>query len=203
MRGMRVAVIGATGTIGKAVVEAIEGGHEVLRVGHSGGDYRVDITSPDSIRSLYEQIGELDAVVSCAGNGRFGALTELTDDDFGFSLGHKLMGQVNLVRYGLPHVRAGGSFTLTSGLLSRYPIPGSAAITVINAGVEAFARAAATEAPNGIRVNVVSPPWVSETLEQMGRDPSEGLRASVVARAYLESLTGDQNGATLDARKFA
>ena len=42
-----------------------------------------------------------------------------TDEDFVFSLSSKLMGQVNLVRYGLPSVREGGSITLTSGTLSQ------------------------------------------------------------------------------------
>ena len=42
---------------------------------------------------------------------------------------------------------------------------GSAAVSLVNAGLEGFVRAAALEAPRGIRVNVVSPPWVTETLE--------------------------------------
>ena len=40
---MRVVVIGATGTIGKAVVKQLAGRHEVVSVGHNSGDYRVDI----------------------------------------------------------------------------------------------------------------------------------------------------------------
>ncbi|HEX2187648.1 MAG TPA: short chain dehydrogenase [Longimicrobiaceae bacterium] len=200
---MRVAVIGATGTIGRAVAEALSGAHEVLRVGNTSGEYQVDIASPDSIRRLFEETGSVDAVVCCAGSARFRPLAELTDEDFRFSLGHKLTGQVNLVRLGIPHVREGGSFTLTSGVLASEPTPGSAAISVVNAGVEAFARAAALELPGRRRVNVVSPPWVSETLESMGRDGSGGLPASSVARAYVHSLTGTENGVVFDARRIA
>jgi NAD(P)-dependent dehydrogenase (short-subunit alcohol dehydrogenase family) len=68
------------------------------------------------------------------------------------------MGQVNLVRAGLKHAREGGSFTLTSGLLARYPMPGGSAIMLVNAGLEAFARGAALAKPRGARINVVSPP---------------------------------------------
>jgi NAD(P)-dependent dehydrogenase (short-subunit alcohol dehydrogenase family) len=69
--------------------------------------------------------------------------------------------------------------------------------------VEAFARAAGLELPRGIRINAVSPPWVSETLASMGRDPAGGLSAEKVARAYVESVEGRRNGEVLDARRFA
>ncbi len=198
---MRVVVVGATGTIGSAVVEAL-GSHDVIRVGSSSGDVRADISRPESVRELFRATGPVDAVISCAGSARFRPLAELSDDDFAFSLANKLMGQVNLVRFGMEHVRDGGSFTLSSGVLSQVPMPGSAAISLVNAGVEAFARAAALEAPRGIRVNAVSPPWVSETLTAMGQDPSGGLPAATVARAYLASLEEEINGTVIDARRY-
>jgi NAD(P)-dependent dehydrogenase (short-subunit alcohol dehydrogenase family) len=199
---MRIIVIGATGTIGKAVVEALAGRHEVLRVGHRGGEYQVDMASRESIEQLFQAVGEFDALVSAAGQAKFGALDGLSDGDFQFSLGSKLMGQVNLVRLGLAHVADGGSFTLTSGVLSQEPMPGSSAISLVNGALEAFAGAAALDLPRGVRINVVSPPWVSETLEAMGRDGAAGQPAAQVARAYVESVEGSQNGEVLDAREF-
>jgi len=200
---MRILVIGATGTIGSAVANLLAGEHEVVRVGHTRGEYRVDITSPDSIRELIDRVGQADAIVGCAGPAAFRPLTELTDADFEFSFRNKLMGQVNLVRFGAAGVADGGSITLTSGVLAREPMPGSAAVSLVNAGLEGFVRAAALELPRGIRVNVVSPPWVSETLQRMGQDPAGGLPAAVVARAYRESVIGDRTGQVLDARDFA
>jgi NAD(P)-dependent dehydrogenase (short-subunit alcohol dehydrogenase family) len=200
---MRIIVIGATGTIGKAVAAALEGRHEVVQVGHRGGEYQVDIASKESIEQLFQTVGPFDALVSAAGLAKFGPLDGLSDADFQFSLSHKLMGQVNLVRCGLAHVRDNGSFTLTSGVLANEPMPGSAAISLVNAAIEGFARAADLEAGRGIRVNVVSPPWVSETLEAMGREGSGGLPAAKVARAYVESVEGRESGEVLDARAFA
>ena len=199
---MRVLVIGGSGTIGEAVVDALTGEHEVLSAHRSSGDLRVDITSADSIRQMFEKAGRVDAVVSCAGGGAWKPLDELSDDDFEMSLHYKLMGQVNLVRYGAEHVADGGSITLTSGVLSQEPMVGSTAVSLVNAGVEGFARAAALDLPRGIRINVVSPPWVSETLQAMGMDPGGGMPAAQVARAYVDAVTGAHQGQVLDARKY-
>jgi NAD(P)-dependent dehydrogenase (short-subunit alcohol dehydrogenase family) len=199
---MRVIVIGGTGTIGSAVAHELEADHEVLRVGRSGGERRADITSRSSLERLYREVGDFGAVVCAAGEASFGDLVELDEEDFALGLRSKLMGQINVVRAGLDRIADGGSFTLTSGVLAAEPIPGSAAISPVNAGVEAFARAAALELDRGLRVNVVSPPWVAETLEEMGRDPSEGMPAAEVARAYLASVRGEMNGEIIDARTF-
>lgn len=197
---MDVLVVGGTGTIGSAVVDTISDQHDVTVAGHTSGEVTVDLADPESIERLYDTVGPQDAVLSCAGEAAFGELDELTDDDFSLSLSNKLMGQVNLVRHGLNAVRDAGVFTLTSGILSQEPMPGSAAISLVNAGVEGFVRAAALEAPRDIRVNVVSPPWVAETLDAMGEDPSDGLPAATVAEAYRATLEGDMTGETLDVR---
>jgi NAD(P)-dependent dehydrogenase (short-subunit alcohol dehydrogenase family) len=196
---MRILVIGATGTIGRAVAAALSSRHEIVAVGHSRGPLTVDMALPASIRAMYDAVRKVDAVVSAAGQAKFAPLTALTDEDFAFSLAHKLMGQVNLVRLGLDHVRDGGSFVLTSGVLGRVPTVGGAAISLVNAGLEGFARAAALEAPRGIRVNVVSPPWVTETLAALGMDQSQGLPAATVAKAYVQAVEGSQTGTVIES----
>jgi hypothetical protein len=64
-------------------------------------------------------------------------------------------------------------------------------------------RAAALEMPRKLRIDVVCPPWLSETLIAMGRDASGGLPAERVARAYVESVEGKANGEILDAHRMA
>jgi NAD(P)-dependent dehydrogenase (short-subunit alcohol dehydrogenase family) len=197
---MRILLIGATGTIGQAVAAALGERHDVISASRQKAHEQVDISDPTSLRSLFDRVGRVDAIVSAAGNAAWKPLADLTDGDFSFSLANKLMGQVNVERYGIAHVADRGSITLTSGLLAQQPTPGSAAVSLVNAGLEGFARAAALDAPRGIRVNVVSPPWVSETLEAMGRDPSGGLPAATVARAYVQSVEGSATGEVISPR---
>lgn len=195
---MRILVIGATGTIGRAVINALSERHDIVPASHGSTPLTVDLAQPDSIRALYEGAGLVDAVISAAGMARFAPLAGLSDEDFEFSLANKLMGQVNLVRAGFFQIRDGGSFTLTSGVLARSPMVGSAAISLVNAGLEGFVRAAALEAPRGIRVNAVSPPWVTETLQAMHMDIRGGQPAATVARLYVQSVEGDGSGAVLE-----
>ena len=194
---MRILVVGATGTIGRAVVAALSAGNEVIAASLRSATVKVNIAEPASIQQLYRSVGRLDAVVCAAGQAKFAPLAQLSDADFRFCLDNKLMGQVNLVRFGFEHVEDGGSFTLTTGILAQTPMRGSAAISLVNAGLEGFVRAAALEAPRNIRVNAVSPPWLTETLQALKMDISLGLPAAVVARAYVRSVTGGDTGATL------
>lgn len=194
---MRVIVIGATGTLGRFVVEALTKRHQVVPVSYRQCQIKVDLGDPSSIAEMYRMIGQVDAVISTAAAARSAPLAELTDEDFALSLRNKLMGQVNLVRLGFAWVTDGGSFTLTSGALALRPRVGSALKSLTNAGVEGFTRAAALEAPRGIRLNVVSPPLVAETLAAKGLDPSIGMAAATIAQAYVQSLEGTQNGMVL------
>jgi NAD(P)-dependent dehydrogenase (short-subunit alcohol dehydrogenase family) len=194
---MRVLVIGATGTIGRAVVAALSVSNEVISASLRSTTVKVDIADPASIQQMYRSVGRLNAVICAAGQAKFAPLAQLSDADFRFCLDNKLMGQVNLVRFGFEHMEDGGSFTLTTGILAQTPMPGSAAISLVNAGLEGFVRAAALEAPRRIRVNAVSPPWVTETLQALKMDTSQGLPAAVVARAYVRSVTGGDTGSTL------
>ncbi len=44
---MKIILIGASGTIGKAVDAALGDRHEVVRVNRSGGDFRLDMADPN------------------------------------------------------------------------------------------------------------------------------------------------------------
>ncbi len=96
---------------------------------------------------------------------------------------------------------AGGSITLTSGTLAQEPMVGSGAVSIVNAGVEGFVRVAALQLQGRMRVNVVSPGWVSETLASMGKDPSQGIPVADVAKVYQRAVEGTMTGEVLSAKK--
>ena len=197
---MRILIVGASGTIGSAVAAALGGRHELVLASQHKAPEIVDIADPASIRALFARIGRVDAVVNAAGRAAFKPFNELADADFEFSLRSKLMGQVNLFRTGLEWIADNGSFTLTAGYLARHPMPGSVAGSLVNAALEGFARAAALEAPRGIRVNAVSPSWITETLQKLGRPLTGGTPAATVAQAYVRSVEGTETGQVIDPR---
>ena len=197
-----IIVIGASGTIGQAVADLLDGDHTVIRVGHRQGDHTVDLASRASIEAVLEKIGTVDAVISAAGQSRFAPLLKARDEDFAIGIDNKLMGQVNLARIAPRYLTEAGSITLTSGLLAREPWPGTVPTAMVNAGLEGFVRAAALDLPKGMRINVVSPILVTETAAKMGMDTAGTMPAAETARTYQAVLQGVMNGHVLDVRDY-
>ena len=194
----KILVIGAAGLLGGAVVAAL-GADNCIRASR-GSDETVDICDPKSLEALFARIGEVDGIVCTGGAALFKPLDQQTDADWAFCLANKLMGQVNVVRYGAKSVRPGGAITLTTGVLAQHPMPGAAMITTVNAAVEAFVRATAVESLP-VRVNAVSPGWVAETLQRMGGDPAGGIPAAGVAEVIVRQLRDGAAGTVALAAK--
>ncbi len=194
----KVLVVGATGLIGRTVADTLAPVHEVVRSSRNDGE-RADMSDPASVRALFERVGPVDAVVSCAGAVPFKPITELGAADYAAAVQEKVLGQVNLVTEGLAHVRDGGSFTLISGVLSREPIATGVAASLANGAVESFVMAAATELPRGIRINVVSPSVLAEADAYHPFFPGyPQVPAAEVARAYVRSVDGVETGKTFN-----
>jgi NAD(P)-dependent dehydrogenase (short-subunit alcohol dehydrogenase family) len=81
------------------------------------------------------------------------------------------------------------------------PTPGGSFGALVNAGLDGFVQAAVIEMPRGLRLNVVSPGWVAETLASMGLDGAEGTLAIDVARSYVETVEGTGQGLTIRPKK--
>lgn len=193
---MKIILIGASGTIGKAVDAELSSRHEVVRVNRNSGSFQVDIADSKSIERLYEQIGTFDALVSTTGEVHFGLFEQFTPEQFEVGLRNKLMGQVNLVTLGLKYIRDGGSFTLTSGLLNDDPIREGVSAAMVNGGLEGFVRGVAIVLPRGLRVNIVSSTMVEESAPIYGPyfRGTKAVPASDAALGYAKSVEGAQTG---------
>lgn len=193
---MKIIVVGGKGTIGKAVVSELSKRHTLVVAGHHEGDIKIDILDLHSIEKMYQSVGSFDAVVSTVGKIHFGQLSEMTSDKYYIGIHDKLMGQVNLVLAGLPHINDAGSFTLTSGILSIDPIRYGSSASMVNAAIDGFVKGTAIEMPRNIRINSVSPTVLAESMDAYGEyfHGFEPVSAARVALAFSKSVEGAQNG---------
>lgn len=195
---MKILLVGASGTLGRAVAAELGARHEIVAAGRSSGGVRMDLADASSIASTLASVGMVDAIVSTAGHVAFAPLLEMTDAQWQLGLDEKLMGQVRLARFGVPHLRDGGSITLVTGVLSTDPIRLGASAALVNGALEAFVRSAAVELPRGLRINAVSPGVLVESMDAYapffrGFEPVTAARAAL---GFARSVEGADTGKT-------
>ncbi len=193
---MRIIVIGASGTIGRAVVNELQSRHEIIKAGFSSGDVRVNITDRNSIEAMFKKIDRVDAVVLATGKVHFADFMQMHEQEFMVGIYDKLMGQINTVLIGRNYLNEGGSFTLTSGILSEDPVRYASSASMVNGALNSFVIGAAIEMPSKQRINCVSPTVVAEAMDSYG-DYFRGflpVEAAQVALAYSKSVEGLQTG---------
>ncbi|WP_340400183.1 short chain dehydrogenase [Paenibacillus sp. FSL H8-0079] len=189
----RALVIGGNGTLGKAVVAKLRDySVEVITAGRQSGDVQVDMTSTESITTLFETVGNIDYIIVAAGQTHYAKLEELTPENNLISVQGKLLGQVNIVLIGQHYINDKGSFTLVSGIIQDHPIEQGASSAMVNGAIDSFAKAAAFELPRGIRLNSVSPNLFVESAEKykdffIGFNPVPVER---VANTFIQSALG-------------
>lgn len=193
---MRILVVGAYGDIGKVVCDELGTRHDLVRVGRSRGDYQVDVSDRSAVDQMYDTLGQIDAVVSTAGDVKFAPLAEQTSETIEFALRQKVVGQINLVLGGLTRLSDKGSFTLTSGILDRDPIPMAVGAATANGALGGFVTGAAIEMPRGLRINVVSPGLLEVSAPRYGAwfAGHNPVCSERVGRAYAKSVEGARTG---------
>lgn len=193
---MRILVVGASGTVGRAVCKELDTRHDIIKAGRNSGEVIVDISDEASIAAMFAKVGKIDAIVSTAGHVYFGPLSTMTGAQFKSGLLDKLLGQVNLTLIGQHYLNDGGSITLTSGVVNRDPIRQGANSGAVDGAIDAFAVCAAIELPRGLRINAVSPGLLQESAKKYegyfpGHEPVSSER---VGLAYAKSVEGALTG---------
>ena len=193
---MKIIIVGAGGAVGKTAVDALSGRHEIIRVGRNSGDVQTDIEDVGSIRRMYEHVGKVDAVVSAVGQVHFGAVDEMSSEQFMTGINQKVLPQVNLVLEGIDYLNDGGSFTITSGVTNRDPIRGGSCAAATNGALDGFVTGAAVDMPRGIRINAVSPDVLESCREAYdGFFPGHvHVSNEAVGLAYSRAVEGCLNG---------
>jgi len=193
---MRILIIGGEGTIGKRVAAHFMQANEVVIAGRSSDHYKIDLSNSRSIQHLLDRVGSFDAIISAAGEAKWAPFEELTEDDYYIGINNKLMGQVNLVRIGRNYLHAGGSITLTTGVLADDPVVQTASAAMVNGAIHSFVKAVSLEMTDGIRVNVVSSGLVEDAYERY-KDHFPGytpIPMDKMVRGYVRSVMGRKNG---------
>ncbi len=195
---MKILIIGGNGTIGRKVTERLSQKHEVIVAGRTSGDVQVDFSDANSIKAMFESLGKLDAIVAIAGDAKWDAFNNLSEEDFYIGIRSKLMGQVNTVRIGQNYLNKGGSITLSTGILADDPVDMTTSAAMVNGAIHSFVKAVVLELEH-VRVNVVCSDLVEDSFEKYkdyfpGNTP---VPMHKIVDAYVKSIEGKINGRIL------
>ncbi len=199
----RVAILGATGSIGSAIARRLSGkGRGVLLVGRNEDklsalsqelgqpyvcvDFTTSAALEDALKEDANANGGFTGLVNCIGSVVLKPAHATSDDEFRQTLETNMFTAFATVKAGSKLLREhGGSIVLFGSAAAEIGIQNHEAIAAAKAGVIGLARsAAATYAPYNIRVNVVSPGLVrSEMTRRIWENP-----ASAAASSSLHAL---------------
>jgi NAD(P)-dependent dehydrogenase (short-subunit alcohol dehydrogenase family) len=190
LQGKKVVVVGGSSGIGLATAElAKREGAEVVIASRSAAKLDAaaskrgvkaivaDVTSDDSVASLFKQCGPVDHVVVSAAQLKTGPFKTVAMEDVRGTVEGKFWGAWRCAR--AADIRGGGSLTLVSGFLSIRPRPNSAIVGAVNGALESLARSLAIDlAP--VRVNCVSPGIIDTPIRAA---MPEGARRDMLVKA--------------------
>jgi NAD(P)-dependent dehydrogenase (short-subunit alcohol dehydrogenase family) len=167
LAGQKVIVVGGSSGIGysTAAMAKKEGAEVIIASRHAdrlkavaqelgATPVATDVTSDESVVSLFRSSGPVDHVVLTAAQLRSGPFKTVSMEDVRATMESKFWGAWRVAR--AAQIRPGGSLTLVTGFLSIRPRPATAIVGAVNGALESLARSLALElAP--VRVNAVSP----------------------------------------------
>lgn len=112
-----------------------------------------------ALEDVVDTLGGLDGLVVNAGYCHPGRFLDLETEDLRAQIETNLLGAVNTLRLGIPHVAQGGFVAITSSPAGALPIYGFAAYNATKAALSALAGSLRLElAERGITVHLLLPP---------------------------------------------
>ncbi len=185
-----ILVTGCSSGIGRATaVEAARRGHRVYATARNRNDLAeleqpggplstlaLDVTDPASVRKAVGEVlardGRIDAVVNNAGYAQYGAVEEVTPEEWRAVFDVNFFGMLDVTRAVLPSMReaGGGTIVLMSSLGGRVSVPFASPYCASKHAIEAVADALRVEtAPFGIRVVAIEPGAIDTRFAERAR----------------------------------
>jgi short-subunit dehydrogenase len=203
-------VMGATGGIGRAVVDALAGGHTLWLAGRDetalktmaaglpdGFSWPVDLASGAGIDVVPPQLSTVDVLVHCAGRFELGTVHQVPDSVWREVFAVNLFGVVEMTRKLLPALRrtAGRVIVVNSTVVAGSPAYRSA-YAASKQALRVFAEALhQEETGQGVRVTSIYPGRVATEMQRKVRrfeggpvEPERYLAAESVAAAVQSVL---------------
>jgi NAD(P)-dependent dehydrogenase (short-subunit alcohol dehydrogenase family) len=209
LSGRKVGVTGASSGIGAAICEAmLEAGADVLLMGRdrkrlgaiarenvtgAGHAYvcPVDLTAPDASETVVNRVcevfgGVIDVIVHSAGVCEWANFADSDPARFESHWRINVSAPFELSRAILPRIPRGGSIIFVSSMAATIGLPGRAMYGATKGAIESLTRCLAVElGPQGIRVNAISPGFISTPMNEVLR-----ARADVVDHAVAATPLG-------------
>lgn len=163
---------------------------EVERRGGVGFTFRADVTDPDEVRRLVEEVvrrfGRINVLVNNAGGNRDALLAMMSEPEWDEVVNVNLKSVFHVTRTAVRHMIAerSGAIVNVSSLSGITGLPGQTNYAAAKGGVNAFTKALAQEVARfGIRVNAVAPGLVeSGAVSSLPKARREQLLANVPLR---------------------
>ncbi len=192
----KIIVVGATGKLGRVVVEGLQKDYAVIRAGRSGPDLKIDAFDFESVSDILASVGPFDGLVSCIGGTPFKTFEELTMDDFAAGLSTKCFSQLNLAKAAIPFLSENGSITLTSGIIGDEPIIAGSCAAAANGALNMCVSTLAAEYAGKLRINVVSPSIIENSVDHYGMlfDGFEPSSNESIIHAYRRTISAPITG---------
>ncbi|PHM44827.1 SDR family oxidoreductase [Xenorhabdus mauleonii] len=204
---MKILIIGASGTIGKNVIDNLKKQHvlltdnqtklEIIASSRNSKENALDVFDKKQLNDFLSTHKMFDAVVCTFGKTVWTSPEKLSD--YEESLNNKALGQINVALQSLKYIKQGGSITLTSGIVGKISSPYGSQTAVTNAAIEAFVRSAASEL-NNIRINAVSPRLLESSFSHYAKffPGQETCTGEQVAKGYIRSIYGKETGVVIE-----
>lgn len=196
LHGKRVLITAAGQGIGLASARAfVAAGAEVIATDIAIGTLQdepgltalaLDVTSPEAIAALSEQVGAVDVLFNCAGYVHAGSILECDEAAWERSLQLNVTAMYRMIRATLPGMlaRGGGSIINMASVASSIKgVPNRCAYTASKAAVVGLTKAVAADyIAQGIRCNAICP----------GTVDSPSLRIRIAEQAALQGVAEEQ-----------